>query len=182
MSDALNIPYRNEQEIFKNLAIFDCESICVNEDSYKQTETTTWIGKHEPISVSISANWILKLIFLCNDNPHHLITSFITAPEGLATQRKAHVKMSFTEVETAMKIKLYALLEQHNERRNRAERLSNFVDDCIVEKEKDLSILFLQMRKKQLVDLQGHLEPYCKILPVFGFNSAKYDIILNKSY
>ena len=39
--DAINIPYRTKQKLFKNLAIFDFESICVKEDSYKQTETTT---------------------------------------------------------------------------------------------------------------------------------------------
>ena len=43
--DAFNIPYRSDQKLFKNLAIFDLESICVKEaNSYKQTETTTWIG------------------------------------------------------------------------------------------------------------------------------------------
>ena len=31
--DAFIIPYRNEQKLFKNLAIFDFESICVKEDS-----------------------------------------------------------------------------------------------------------------------------------------------------
>ena len=36
--DAFNITYRNEQKLFKNLAIFDFESICVKEDSYKQTD------------------------------------------------------------------------------------------------------------------------------------------------
>ena len=42
--DAFNIPCRNEQKLFKKLAIFDFESICVKEeDAYKQTETTTWI-------------------------------------------------------------------------------------------------------------------------------------------
>ena len=87
--DAFNIPYRSEQKLFKNLAIVDFESICVKEDSWKQTETTTWIGKHVLISVSISSNLIPEPIFLCNANPHHLIASFITALEGLATQSKA---------------------------------------------------------------------------------------------
>ena len=88
--DAFNIPYRSEQKLFKNLAKFDFESICVNEaNSYKQSETTMWIGKHVPISVSISSNLIPEPIFLCNTNPHHLIPSFITALEGLATQSKA---------------------------------------------------------------------------------------------
>ena len=178
--DAFNIPYKNEQKLFKNLAIFDFESICVKEDSYKQTETTTWIGKHVPISVSFSSNLIPEPIFLCNANPHHLIWSFITALEGLATQSKAQMKLNFIEVETAIKTKLYAVLEQLNQRRN---RVSIFVDDCIVEEEeKDLSTQLLQMQKNQLIDLQEHFERYCNVLPVFGFNSAKYDINLIKSY
>ena len=115
--DAFNIPYRNDQKLFKNLAIFDFESLCVKEDSYKQTETTTWIGKHVPISVSNSSNLIPEPIFLCNANPHHLSLSFITALEGLATQSKAQMKLNFIEVETATKIKLCAILEQLNQRR-----------------------------------------------------------------
>ena len=38
------------------------------------------------------------------------------------------------------------------------------------------------MQKNQLIDLQEHFERYCNVLQVFGFNSAKYDIILSKSY
>ena len=121
--------------MFKNLAIFDFESICVKEESYKQTETTTWIGKHVPISVSIASNLTSEPIFFCNTNPHHLFSSFITALEGLAAQSKAQMKLNFFEVETAIKIKLCAVLEQLNQRHNRAERVSNFVDDCIVEEE-----------------------------------------------
>ena len=151
--DAFNIPYRNELKLFRNLAMFDFESICVKEESYKQTETTTWIGKHVPILVSTSSNLIPEPIFLCNANPHHLILSFITALEGLATQSKAQMKLNFIEVETAIKIKLCAVLEQLNQRRN---RVSNFVNDCIVEEEeeKDSSTQFLQMQNNQLIDLQ----------------------------
>ena len=39
--NSFNIPYKKEQNLFKNLALFDFESICVKQDSYKQTETTT---------------------------------------------------------------------------------------------------------------------------------------------
>ena len=182
--DAFNIPYRSEQKLFKNLAIFEYfESICVKEESDKQTESTTWIGKHVPISVSISSNLIPEPIFLCNANPHHLISSFITALEGLATQNNAQMKMIFIQVETAIKIKLCVILEQVNQRRNQAERVSNFVNDCAVEEdEKDLSTQFLLMPKNQLIDLQDHFERHCNVLPVFGFNSAKYDINLIKLY
>ena len=38
------------------------------------------------------------------------------------------------------------------------------------------------MQKNQLIDLQEHFERYCNTLLVFGFNSAKYDINLIKSY
>ena len=135
------------------MAIFDFESIFVKEDSYKQTETTTCIEKHLPILVSISLNLIREPIFLCNANPHRLISSFITAPEGLAIQSKAQMKLNFIEVETAIKIKLFATLEQLNQRCNPAERVSNFVDDCIVEEEKDLSTQLLQRQKNQLIEL-----------------------------
>ena len=181
--DAFKIPYRNEQKLSKNWAVFDFESIFVKENSYKQTETTTWIGNHVPISVSISSNLIPEPIFLCNFNPHHLISSFITALEGFATQSKAQMKLKFIEVKTAIKIKLCAILEQLNQRLNQAESVSNFADDCMVEEEeKDLTTQFLQMQKNQLIDLQEHFKRYCNVLPVFGFNSAKYDIILIKSY
>ena len=74
-------------------------------------------------------------------------------------------------------------MEQLHQRRNQAERLSNFADDCMVEEEeKDLSTQFLQMQKNQLTNLQENFERYCNVLPVFGFNSAKYDINLIKSY
>ena len=90
------------------------------------------------------------------------------------------MKLNFIEVETGIKTKLCAVLEQLNQRGN---RVSIFADDCIVEEEeKDSSTQFLQMQKNQLFDLQEHFERYCNVLPVFGFNSAKYDINLIESY
>ena len=45
-----------------------------------------------------------------------------------------------------------------------------------------MSTQFLQMQENQLIDLLEHFEHYCNTLPVFGFNSAKYDINLIKLY
>ena len=88
--------------------------------------------------------------------------------------------MNSIEVVTAIKIKLCAILEQLNQRRN---RVLNFVEDCIVEEEeKDLSTQFLQMQQNRIIDLQEHFYRYCNVLPVFGFNSAKYDKNLIKLY
>ena len=92
----------------------------------------------------------------------------------MALQSKAQMKLNFIEVEAALKIKLCAILEHLNQRRNRAEKASNFEVDCIVEEEeKGLSTQFLEMQKKQLFDLQEHFDRYCNVLPVFRFNSAK---------
>ena len=117
--DPLGIQYTDDQKFFTNLAVFDFESICIPEEKFKNTETTTWIGKHVPISVSISWNLIAKPILLCDSNPCDLVESFIDAVEGLATQSKAQMKLKFLEKETAIKSKLTRTLESLNVRRCR---------------------------------------------------------------
>ena len=52
-------------------------------------------------------------------------------------------------------------------------------DDC--DNKISASTQFLQIQKTQLIDLQESLERYCNVLPVFGFNSAKYDLNLINS-
>ena len=90
--DSFGIEYTNGQTIFKNLALFDFESICVQEGSFKDTDTAKWFGKHFHISVSISSNLVKEPIFLCSFDPRHLVTSFIGALEKLALQSKAKLK------------------------------------------------------------------------------------------
>ena len=171
--------------MFTNLAFFDFESVCVKEETYKETETRKWIGKHVTISVSISSNLIPEPILLCNSDPRHLVSFSISALEGLATQSKAQMKFKFIEVETAIKIKLSSILEQLNQKHSQREGVIDFDDnECFNDtaEEKELSTQFLQMQKNELIDLQEHFERYCNRLPVSGFNSAKYDIKLIKSY
>ena len=100
--DSFGIEYTNEQTLFKNLALFDFESICVQEKSFKDTDTTKWIGKHIPISVSISSNLVKEPIFLFNSDPHHLLTSFFGALENLALQSKTIIKNLFFDIETTI--------------------------------------------------------------------------------
>ena len=171
--------------MFKNLAVFDFESVCVKDETYKETETTKWIGKHVPMSVSISSNLLPEHLFLCNSDTRHLVSSFASAFEGLATQSKAQMKLRFFEVETAIKIKLSNILEQLNQRHNQREGVIDFDDDQYFNdtaEKKELSTQFFQMQKNQLIDLQEHSERYFNTLPLFGFNSAKYGINLIKSY
>ena len=71
--DSFVIQYTDDQSLFTNTAVFDFESICIPEEKFENTETTTWIGKHIPISVSISSNLIAEPIILCNSNPRNLV-------------------------------------------------------------------------------------------------------------
>ena len=45
-----------------------------------------------------------------------------------------------------------------------------------------MSTQFLRIQKNQLIILKQHLERYANTLPVFGFNSGRYDLNLIKSY
>ena len=44
--DYFGIKYTSQQKLFEILAIFDFELINVQEETFKNTKTTTWIGKH----------------------------------------------------------------------------------------------------------------------------------------
>ena len=182
--DLFDIRYTDDQKLFNNLAVLDFESICIPEEKFKNTKTTTWIGKHVPISVSISSNLIAEPLFLCNSNPRVSVELFIYAIECLATKSKTQMKLKLLEVETAIKSKLTRTLEPLNERRYRNQRVFKFEDHCFEDDkgEIDASTQFLQMQKNQLIELQEHLERYCNVSPVFGFNSAKYDVNLIKHH
>ena len=102
------------------------------------------------ISVSVSSNLILEPIFLCNSDPRHLVSSFVSTLESLATQIKAQRKLKFIKVETAIKIKLSNVLEQLNQRNSQRERVIAFEDDEYFNDtadEKELPTQFLQMQK-----------------------------------
>ena len=180
--ESFGLRYTSELELFKNLAIFDFESFCVQGETFTDTNTTTWIGKQVPISVSISSNLVEEPIFICNSDPHYLVASFVGALENLASQSKTKMKNLFFDIGTTLKTKLGNILEKLTQRHNRREsaRFDISHDDC--DNEICASNQFLQIQKNQLIDLLESLERYCNVLPVFGFNSAKYDVNLIKSY
>ena len=123
-------------------------------------------------------------IFLCHSNPRNLVDSLFDAVEGLATQSNTQMKLNFLEVERTIKSKLNRALESVNDRRCRNQRIFDCMDHFFEDDNemKGAPTQFLQMHKNQFVEPQEHLERYCNVLPVFGFNSAKYDINLVKSF
>ena len=108
--DSFGINYTSERKLFINLAVFDFESICVQEESFRDTNTTTWIGKHVPISASIYSNLVEEPIFIFKSDPHHLVESFIGAIEILAAQSKAKMKHLFFDIDSSIEIKLVSTL------------------------------------------------------------------------
>ena len=62
--ESFGIQYTDDQKLFDIIDVFDVESICIPDEKFKNTGTTTWISKHVPISVSISSNLISEPIFL----------------------------------------------------------------------------------------------------------------------
>ena len=129
---SFGIKYTSQRKLFKKLALFDFESTCVQEESFKVTQTIMWIGKHVPISISISSNPVEEPIFLHNSDPHHLISSFIGTLDGLASQNKAQINLLFLDIETTIKIKLgnnFEKLTQRHSRREQA-RFDMSQDDC----------------------------------------------------
>ena len=161
--------------------IFD--SICVPSEQLKDTNTTTGIGKHEPISVSISSNLIDEPVFVCDKDPKALIISFVEAIEDLAIKSKTEMRTNFSSIEAIIRAQVSAIWESLNKRKDKNASAFECQDERVEEDdEADMSTQFLQMHKNQLLDLPQHFERYVNTLPVFGFNSGKYDLNLLKSY
>ena len=150
--DGFGISYNDDQKMFKNLAIFDFESICVPTEQLKDTNTTTWIGKHEPISVSFSFSLIDEPVFLCDKDPKALVMSFDEAIEDLANKSKTEMRTKISSIEAT---RINAICKILNKRKD--QNASAF--ECEVERteehdEAHMSTQFLQMQKNQLLNLQ----------------------------
>ena len=182
--EGFNLPVSEDNKLFNNLATFDFESICVPTEELKETQTASWIGKHVPISVSISSNLIDEPIFLYNKDPQNLIIDFVSKLELLAEKSKLEMRKKFQDVEVAVNERMKKIFDQLNEcGKNYSSNKFEYGDECIEDSEDaDLSTQFLRIQKNQNIDLKQHLERYVNTLPVFGFNSGRYDLNLIISF
>ena len=182
--DGFNIPYTEDQKLFSNVAVFDFESICVLTEELKATETTTWIGKHVPISVSISSNLQDAPIFLYEKDPELLTIAFVSSLELLAEKSKLQMRTKLQEIENTVNDRVKKIFDKLNAGTlTKRLKVFDYEDECVEDgDEDDMSTQFLGVQKKQLIDLKQHLERYVNTLPVFGFNSGRYDLNLINSY
>ena len=117
-------------------------------------------------------------------DPQSLTIDFVANLELLAEKKKAKVRSNFLKIENNSKKRLHTIFSILNERGsfNKSEA-REYEDECIEnEEETHASTHFLRIQKKQLIGLMQHLERYTNTLPVFGFNSGRYDINLIKYY
>ena len=157
--DGFNIEYTKEQNLFKNVAIFDSDSICVPSEDFKPTETINWIGKHEPISVSMPSNLLDKPIFLCDKDPQSLIFDFLANLELLAEKNKSEMRSKLLEIENNIKKRLHTIFSILKERVSfKKIEAREYEDECIEDEgETDAPTHFLRIQKNQLIDLMQHL-------------------------
>ena len=173
--DGFNIPYNEDYKLFSNVAIFDFESICVPTAELKATETTTWMGKHVPISVSISSNLQDDLFLLREKVPEFLINAFVSSLELLAEKCKLQMRTMFQEIENIVNDRVKKIFDKLNAR-SLTKRLEvfDYEYECVEDvEEDDMSTQFLRIQKNQLIDLKRHLELFVDTLPVFGSIAAE---------
>ena len=115
-------------------------------------------------------------VFLCDKDPNRLIISFVAQLEILAAKNKADLRPKFLAVEAEIKTRL-------SDNSSRLQIVSEIQPNIGSETEdSNVSKSFLQIQQKQLLDLQRHFNNCVDTLPVFGFNSGKYDLNLIKAY
>ena len=87
----------------------------------------------------------------------------------------------FLGIETTKKM-LGSILEKLTQRHNQLVQAKRFdMNENDSEEEVCASIHLLQIQKDQSIELQDHLERWCILLSVSGFNKAKNDLKIFKS-
>ena len=85
--------------------------------SYREIKRdANWIGKHIPISVSISSNLIDENHFLYNKDPQNLIIDFVSKLALLAEKSKLEMKKKISYFEVAVNERMKKIFDQLNER------------------------------------------------------------------
>ena len=128
-------------------------------------------------------NLVEEPSFLRKPYPHRLVASFIGALDNLTSQSKAKMENLFLDINTLVKIRLGSILGKLIQRHNQREQIRRFdmnQDDC--ENKKSASTHFLQIQKTQVIELHEYFEQHCNVIPVFGFNCAKDDLNLFKTF
>ena len=86
-------------------------------DSSFCTETTTCVGKREPISVSTTSILLEERIIFCDPDPHPLAPTFVTTLENLDEKSEFQKSLNFHEIVSIVKGKLKRVMSAINKRK-----------------------------------------------------------------
>ena len=175
-----------------SFAVFDFESITVPDKCMKNTEYTTWIGKHVPISVSISSTYEDEPKFFCEKDPKVLVAKFIDYLVELSTlnSEKMRLKLQsyFDQLENQYDSVLNQLPQKDDTMDSESGNTQSFIDDAADDDndndddDDNPAIKHLKRQKVLLSQLRDDLADYCDTFVVFGFNSSRYDLNLIKEF
>ena len=105
--------------------------------------------------------------------------------EGLATRSPAQMNLNLKKWRTQSTINSLVSWNKSTKGTAKENESSFFHNDEYINdtaEEKELPTQLLKMQKNHLILMQELFERYCNTMPIFAFNSAKYDIDVIKSY
>ena len=144
------------------------------------TELTSWIGKHVPISVSISSNLLEETIFLCNSDPNQLIQNFVSNLELISQKSAILMKEKLQNLIFGLEENYWLARDKVTVREN--EEPVTDEAETGEEDEEDSKSTEDRRELKILSSLRQDLESYYSTIPVFGFNSLRCDLNLIKEH
>ena len=180
----INVP--QELRLFSHLIVFDFESFTVPDNTLRNTDLTSWIGKHVPISVSIASNLLEDPILICNEDPNQLIRDFVSNLTHIAEKSTLLIREKLNEFVVELEEKYLAIRQlvpvKDNPVPTRTEDLFENGPEPDEDEDEDLEIRRLRSELRMISKLKQDFENYYTAIPVFGFNSSRYDLNLIKEY
>ena len=116
----------------------------------KANKTTSWIGKHVPIAVSIFSNLQDDPIFFCKKNPELLIIAFVSSLKLLAEKSKQQMGTKSQEIENTVNNRVKKILNKLDDRTlTKIPVILQHEDECVEDGEVyGMSTQFLRIQKK----------------------------------
>ena len=176
----INVP--QELRLFSHLIVFDFESITVPDNTLRNTDLTSWIGKHVPISVSIASNLLKDPIFICNEDPYQLIRDFVSNLTYIAEKSTLLMREKINALVLELEEKYGAVRQlvpvKDKQVPTGVEDLFDNEAEPDEEEDAEIEMRRLRCELKMLSKLRQDFENYYSTIPVFGFNSSRYDLNL----
>ena len=154
-----------EDRYYEHFIVFDCESILRKTE--EQQQARKWTAEHIPVSIAMSASFLPlnpKTGFpstkcVVRSSPEELVREFLR----LLMKWREPLLMHLNE-------KYQYVFDILNEKLQESQEI---LQDCEESEKK-----WEKKWNKGLVELKQDLEKYIQMVPVLGFNSAKYDLNL----